>query len=131
MSGEDNAIIPVGGKLPPISPPGQSGNKTKRQGTRPLRLRGVDRFSMLNEFIDSGMAGLSRLEALVWLVLFRDARGDIAESSSRYLAVRIGVNPRSVIRALVKLHAKGFIIVRRKGGLNQGANIYQLRSRMT
>lgn len=86
---------------------------------------------MLNEFIDSSMAGLSRTEALVWLVLFRDARGDIAQTSGGYVARRIGIDRRTVTRAISKLRARGFLTIKRQGGLNFGANVYCLRSRGT
>ena len=128
---DDATVIPVGGELPLIPPPGHIGKSVRQKTVETTKPHTGNRFILLNEFIDSGMAGLSRLEALVWLVLFRDARGDIAETSARYVGTRIGVDRRSVQRALAKLRSVGLLTVKRKGGLNRGSNVYQLRSRAT
>lgn len=89
----------------------------------------ANRFGMLNTFVDSGMSGLSFLEALTWLVLFRDARGDIATTSAEYIARRAGASRQGVTKALAVLKAKGFVKVERHGGLNRGANTYRIEPR--
>ena len=131
MISDDANVIPVGEELPLIPPPGHIGKNVGQNTAETPKPYAGNRFILLNEFIDSGMSGLSRLEALVWLVLFRDARGDIAETSARYIGTRVGVDRRSVQRALAKLRSVGLLTVKRKGGLNRGANVYQLRSHAT
>lgn len=136
MSGNQDNIIPVGGEFAPLRPPNQreysfttedvaSHAKRLAKSNTPSR---SSRFEMLNSFVDSDMQGLPLLSGLVWLVLFRDARGDVAQTSGEYIAKRIGVKRRAVTRALKQLRDRGFVEQLKKGGLNQGASIYRIRS---
>ena len=110
------------GVFPAGSPPTEPDDPARRQ-------QAAHRFGMLNAFVDSGMSDLSRLEALTWLVLFRDARGNVATTSADYIARRIGASRRGVTKALGVLKAKGFVKVERHGGLNRGANTYRIEPR--
>ena len=51
------------------------------------------RFEILNAFVDGGMAGLSRAELAVWLILYRDTKPDgTARTSLDDLARRGGMD---------------------------------------
>jgi hypothetical protein len=96
--------------------------KIKRQSGR------GERFTMLNAFVDYGMAGLTRAETKVWLLLFRDTKAatGIARTGQTDLARRAGLEPRTVRRALVRLEAKGMVHVVRRGRLNAGPSAYRV-----
>ncbi len=115
-------VIPVGREPLPIHVPERS-EVTSSVG-KVNENKHSNRFAILNEFIDSGMLGLPPLQSLVWLVLYRDARGNVAEVSASYIARRIGVVRRSVTRALKGLRDRDLICILKRGGLNKGANTY-------
>ena len=85
------------------------------------------RFEMLNAFVDSGMADLSRAELAVWLILYRDTRRDgTARASLDDLARRGGMNRTTAIRALKRLRGRQMLQVLKRGGLNRGASHYRV-----
>ena len=56
---------------------------------KPSRRESRLRFEMLNAFVDTGMADLSRAELAVWLILYRDTqRNGVARASLDDLARR-------------------------------------------
>jgi hypothetical protein len=92
---------------------------TKRQS----RLR----FELLNAFVDSGMADLSRAELAVWLALFRDTKRDgIARTSIADLVRRGGMERTTALRALKRLRDRKLVQVLQRGGLNRGASQYRV-----
>ena len=114
-------------------PPMLTAEETARKGTQAehmpkRRQQGGRRFAMLNSFVDCTLATLPRTDALVWLVLFRDAHGDTAKSAQAYIASRAGVCKRTVGAAVKRLAALGLLVVIHQGGLNRGLSIYRLRS---
>ena len=92
-----------------------------------VKAKAGDRFALLNTFVDFGLAGLSRAEVAVWLVLYRDSRDGTARTSYDDLARRGGLNRRSVGRALRSLEGRGMVKAIRKGGLGRGPSSYRLR----
>ena len=101
--------------------------KRRRDATKPKRRSRSERFATLNAFVDFGIsdAGLTPAEALVWLVLFRDTKGDgTARTGQADIARRAGLSRRGVQAALTKLIAKGFVAVVRRGRLNVGPSTY-------
>jgi DNA-binding MarR family transcriptional regulator len=85
------------------------------------------RFEILNAFVDSGMANLSRAELAVWLILYRDSKRDgIARSAVGDLARRAGIDRRSVLRALKRLRDRRMLRLLRRGGLNRGPSSYRV-----
>jgi DNA-binding MarR family transcriptional regulator len=102
-----------------------NGKPTARRKTtqRQSRLR----FELLNAFVDSGMADLSRAELAVWLALYRDARRDgTARTSVADLARRGGMERTTAIRALKRLRGRKMVQVLQRGGLNRGASRYRV-----
>jgi len=129
--------------LPPLATPkeaarkqatpveGQDRQRESRaaQGERKAKSRRQPgrRFPMLNTFVDCTLATILRTDALVWLVLFRDARGDTAKSAQAYIARRAGLGKRTVGMAIGRLERAGLLDVLHRGGLNRGLSIYRIR----
>lgn len=91
------------------------------------RRRGSQRFTMLNTFMDCTLATIPRTDALVWLVLFRDARGNTARSAQTYIARRSGLCKRTVGTAIKRLERAGLLEVLYQGGINRGLSVYRIR----
>jgi DNA-binding MarR family transcriptional regulator len=101
------------------------GKPTARRKTakRQSRLR----FELLNAFVDTGIADLSRGELAVWLILYRDTRRDgTARTSVADLARRAGIDPRSAKRSIKSLVDRKLIQRLRRGGLNRGVSHYRV-----
>jgi hypothetical protein len=85
------------------------------------------RFEMLNAFVDSGMADLSRAELAVWCILFRDTKRDgTARASLDDLARRGGMNRQTASRAVGRLARRTMLKIIRRGGLNCGPSVYRV-----
>ncbi len=92
-----------------------------------LRRRNTaDRFAVLNAFVDGGMAGLSKVEALTWLVLYRDTRNGTARTSRASIAARVGCSVKAVGNALARLRKAGLLIQVFKGEQEKGSSIYRV-----
>jgi hypothetical protein len=82
---------------------------------------------MLNAFVDTGMADLSRAELAVWLILYRDTKRDgTVRTSLDDLARRGGMNRQTASRAVGRLARRKMLQVLRRGGLNCGPSRYNL-----
>ena len=85
------------------------------------------RFELLNAFVDSGMADLSRGELAVWLILYRDTKpGGTARASLGDIARRAGIDRQTASRAVGRLARRKMLQVLRRGGLNQGPSEYRI-----
>jgi hypothetical protein len=115
--------------LPPLEPaeaaaPSPPPKPPKAKGTQSAG----GRFAIINTFADFTLVGLSRAEIAVWLILWRDTKGDgTARTSQADLARRAGSDVRTVRRALRQLQAAGLLIVVRRGSLARGASLYRVR----
>jgi predicted DNA-binding transcriptional regulator len=97
-----------------------------RSKRKSVRRRSLERFGVLNGFVDFGLAGLSRSEVAVWLILYRDTRpSGLARTSLADLARRGGMSRRQASRALRALIARGAVHVIRKGVIGK-ATVYSL-----
>jgi CRP-like cAMP-binding protein len=103
---------------------GRHGTKGKRTSAK-ARVVG-DRFRALNAFVDFTAGRLRRNELLVWLILYRDARGDVAQTSQADLARRAGVCKRTVSRAVRRLVARGLLVVTHRGSVREGPSAYRV-----
>jgi predicted DNA-binding transcriptional regulator len=138
MVGEPKPI-PVGQEPPPLrpspSPNGCNGRPPARhQGHngkakgKPARRKG-DRFAVLNAFVDCTLAGLTRNEITVWLVLYRDTKPDgTARTGQTDIARRAGISARSVRRGIDGLRQRGLVKRVYQGGIGRGASAYRIRS---
>lgn len=111
---------------PLVAPPLPQSTKTHtaKKGDRRVT---AGRFGVLNEFVDCSLAGLTKSELLVWLVLYRDTRNGTARTAQSDIARRSGVSVRSVQTAIAKLQARGLLVCVHRGGLNVGPNRYRVR----
>lgn len=88
--------------------------------------KGRKRWAEFNAFIDRTARLLRPIDALVWLTLFRDARGRTVTVSQAYIADRLGVCRRTVSRAIGRLQAVRLVSIERSGGFRRGPNTYRL-----
>lgn len=112
------------GVLPALDTPQRDG-PAKRT---PPRRRLAGRFALLNAFIDGAVADLNRAEVAVWLVLYRDSRDGIARTGQADIARRVGVNRKTVYRAIRRLKHHGLLVIVRRGGLGRGPSAYRVRA---
>jgi DNA-binding transcriptional ArsR family regulator len=119
----DEVLPPMAGEQP------RSNHANSSQPRNQTSVASRNRWSELNEFIDFAIQKLSRTDALIWLVLFRDARNGIAKSSQTSIATRTGVSRRTVVRAIKRLQGMGLLEIAKQGGLNRGTNHYRLSAK--
>ena len=112
--------------LPPMNPRPAS-TTTSKTAEKPKRPKETgERFTTINAFVDFTLAGLTRNEAAVWLVLWRDTRSGTARTAQSDIARRAGINRRTVIRILGKLESTGLLRTVHRGGFNRGMNVYRV-----
>jgi hypothetical protein len=63
------------------------------------------RLAFLNNFVDFTLQELTRAELAVWLVLFRDSRGGVAETAMSTISRRAGCSKRAVVTAIKRLRS--------------------------
>jgi hypothetical protein len=103
-----------------------SSKGTRRNKTGAARRRSLERFQVLNGFVDFGLAQLSRSEMAAWLILYRDTKpSGLARTSLSDLARRGGMSRRQATRALRTLIGRGAMHVVRKGVTGRGT-LYSL-----
>ena len=122
-------IIKVGEEPPPmttarptLSPRRGGTPKGKAQSGKPS-----SRFAILNAFVDTALANCTPAEVRVWLILFRDCRDGIAQTSQADMARRAGLTDRSARRAVDGLIRDGLVRRVRRGGPNRGSSCYRVR----
>ncbi|MEK6260102.1 MAG: helix-turn-helix domain-containing protein [Planctomycetota bacterium] len=122
-------VLPGCSVLSPMEPPRprQASTTTSKTGNKPKRTAGAgDRFSTINTFVDFTLGGLTRNEAAVWLVLWRDTKNETARTAQTDIARRAGIGRRTVVRIVAKLETKGLLQMVHQGGLNRGMNVYRV-----
>lgn len=85
------------------------------------------RFYDLNNFVDISMRDLTRAEIATWLALYRSARERVVRLSREQIATASGCSVKAVGVALQSLVEKGLVRQTRKGSLNRGPSVYQIR----
>lgn len=87
-----------------------------------------DRFAVLNGFVDVSMRTVTTTDAVVWFVLYRETKPNgVAKVSQKQIADVVGVDERTVRRAIERLRAAGLLVVSRRGGIGRGASCYRVR----
>lgn len=124
----DGGIVLAGTTtLPPMN---ASPSKRTEAGTGAKDRKSTrDRFSVLNEFVDSSMDGLTKAELATWLCLYRDTRNGTASTSQTDIARRTKLSMRSVGKAIKKLRKSGLVAIVFQGGLNRGPSRYRVHPR--
>ncbi len=120
-----------GGALPPdavFRPDGGEEPARPAPPAKPKRPARSERFAVLNAFTDCALADLTGSEVKVWLILFRDTKAvtGTARTGQADIAGRAGLSVRGVQIALVKLTAKGLVVLVRRGRLNAGPSTYRV-----
>ena len=117
-------------RLPPLPPPMNprpATSSTSKAGEKPKRPKETgERFTTINAFVDFTLAGLTRNEAAVWLVLWRDTKDGTARTAQSDIARRAGIGRRTVVRMIDSLTEKGLLRTIHRGGLNRGMNVYRV-----
>lgn len=126
MVGEPQTI-PVGCEPPPLRPANNGNHKPTKAKGMPHSGKTAERFAVLNSFVDFTIAGLSRNEIAVWLVLYRDTKNGTARTSQVDIARRIGTSDRTVRRGIEGLEQKGLLKVSYRGGIGRGMSVYRIR----
>ena len=121
-------IIEVGQEPPPMYAPDPPGRTARGPASGKAKQSTPGRFATLNNFVDFTIAGLSRSEISVWLILFRDSRDGSARTSISDLARRADCNRTTVLRALRRLEARCLVETVHKGGLRSGPSRYVVRA---
>ena len=103
--------------------PSQPAQAPSQQG-EPNRLE--QKIKLLNRFVDETLIGLEPLTALLWVVLYREARNGVAEISHGQLAEIMGVSDRTICRHIEVLIANRLLRKLKTGGYGRGCNKYQL-----
>jgi hypothetical protein len=102
---------------------------TRSNGKKPAKKKAKgrgDRFRVLNSFVDRTLRELRRNEIAVWLVLYRDVRDGVANTSQVDIALRAGLGKRTVVRVIRRLVDKRLVQIVRRGGINSGASTYRI-----
>lgn len=94
------------------------------QSREPGRLE--KKIKLLNRFVDETLIGLEPTTAVLWFVLYREARNGIAEISHSQLAKVMGVSDRTICRHIEVLIANRLLRKLKTGGYGRGCNRYQL-----
>jgi len=121
-------MIPGCDVLPPMElhEPSRPPTSREKPKLKPNRRKTGNRFAVLNSFVDTAAAKLSRSEILVWMILYRDTRNDISRTSQVDIARRAGTSTRTVCRAINRLRKRGLLIMIYQGGLNRGPSKYKV-----
>ncbi len=113
------AVLPA---MEPAEPTAEQA-KPKR---KPNRRKTGNRFAVLNAFVDTAAGELTRSEILVWLVLYRDTRNGIAQTSQADIARRANLSSRTVRYAIGRLTKRGLLALVYRGGINRGTSKYRV-----
>jgi hypothetical protein len=111
--------------LPPMESVENKARQRPGKASNPKGRRG-ERFALLNAFVDFTLAGLSRAEIAVWLVLYRDTRDGTARTAMTDMARRAGCARRNVARALRRLESVRLVKIVHRGGLRRGSSRYRV-----
>jgi hypothetical protein len=126
-NGVGRRVIPGCDVLPPLDPsPRPAGRGPAGRGAVTGKPGG--RFATINAFADFTVAGLSRAEVVVWVLLWRDTKADgLARTSQADLARRAGCDVSTVKRAVRRLVRAGLLDIARRGRLGCGPSAYRVR----
>jgi hypothetical protein len=133
-NGHEPPILPGCSVLPPMEPrrprpirlDATEGNGERTRKGSGKRTAAGQRFKVVNTFVDFTLRTLRRNEIAVWLILWRDTRDGIAQTSQADIARRAGVSRRTVIRVVKQLCRKRLVRIVRAGGMNRGESTYRV-----
>lgn len=101
-----------------------SGRPVDARSARKAPKGQANRWPMQNEFLDVHAGGMGRLDALVWLMLYRDARNGTACTGMTDIARRLKTTRRSVVRAINHLVSAGYLTILHRGSAKGSPSRY-------
>ncbi|MEN0109295.1 MAG: helix-turn-helix domain-containing protein [Planctomycetota bacterium] len=120
------------GVLPPLSPPteqgaGSVGTRSEPPDGPSRNRRAAGRFGVLNRFADHGARLTDTTAQACWWVLYRETKPDgLATVSHQRIAECVGVDRKTVTRALGRLERARLLTVVRHGGWRRGPSTYRV-----
>jgi DNA-binding transcriptional ArsR family regulator len=116
-------LPPMRGEPAPTQP---ASREPQRSGKPAGKVAG--RFGVLNGFVDRGAKLVDTTAQACWLVLFRETQRDgLATVSHSRIAQCIGVDRKTVTRAVRRLTDAGLVTIKRHGGWGRGPSTYRVR----
>lgn len=108
-------------------------DREQRAAVKAARARRKDvahrRWTMLNGFVDEGMAQCEMSDAVVWFALFRHARADgLVRLSRARLEEVTRLNRKTITAALARLVSAGWLQRMRRGGPSGGMAVYCVKN---
>lgn len=116
--------------LPPMTPPNERPPAEREDRRTPTaKRRAAGRFGVLNRFADEGARLVDTTAQACWWVLYRETKPDgLATVSHQRVAVCIGVDRKTVTRALARLETARLLTVVRHGGWRRGPSTYRIHA---
>lgn len=116
----------------PVRTPAELDGRAARKRANEAKARRTEaarrRWTLLNAFVDEGMAGLELSDVVVWLALFRHARADGVATVARVQLARLaGLAPNTVTVSIRRLIAAGWLVRLRRGGPSGGIGVYHVK----
>jgi hypothetical protein len=116
--------------LPPMTAPTPRPAPTTANATKSsAHKRAAGRFGVLNRFADNGARLVDTTAQACWWILYRETKPDgLATISHQRIAECVGVDRKTVTRALGRLEAARLLTVVRHGGWRRGASTYRVHA---
>ncbi|TWT41527.1 winged helix-turn-helix domain-containing protein [Botrimarina hoheduenensis] len=120
--------------LPPMTPPtprpqSQCSDLPRNAAQSVAKKKAAGRFATLNRFVDTGARLVDTTAQACWWVLYRETKPDgLATVSHQRVAECVGVNRKTVTRALRRLESARLLTVVRQGGWRRGPSTYRLHA---
>lgn len=87
------------------------------------------RWTLLNAFVDRGMAGLKFSDVAVWMALFRNSNADgVATVARTRIKALTGCDIKTIAGALSRLTAEHWAVRIQRGGPVGGMAVYRLQA---
>ena len=111
--------------------PARDGGAKKSQDAK-AKATATKRFQQMNAFVDNSARLVGSTAGMVWLVIFREVKAPegLATVSHRQIADCLGINRRTVLRALKELEEAGLLTVVKRGHMSQKkSSVYRLHGK--
>ncbi|MEQ8847410.1 winged helix-turn-helix domain-containing protein [Botrimarina sp.] len=129
MNGPTNGPPPGCGVLPPMTPPTPrpDADRAEPKPDATAKRRAAGRFGVLNRFADNGARLVDTTAQACWWILYRETKPDgLATVSHQRVADCVGVDRKTVTRALARLERARLLTVVRHGGWRRGPSTYRV-----
>lgn len=113
--------------LPPMTPARPRGGHSNAEKAESKKGRSAGRFGVLNRFADQGARLVDTTAQACWWILYRETKPDgLATISHQRIAECVGVDRKTVTRALGRLERARLLTVVRHGGWRRGPSTYRV-----